>query len=87
MTDAMASQFAGRIALVTGAGRGIGAGIAEVLSTRGAAVAVCDLDEKTAEETANSINEARGKAIFGAVDVTDPASPEKSVRGCLESEF
>ena len=79
MTDAMASQFAGKIALVTGAGRGIGAGIAEVLSTRGAAVAVCDLDEKAAEETANSINEAHGKAIFGAVDVTDPASLEQFV--------
>ena len=60
--------------MITGAGRGIGVGIANVLADRGAAVAVCDLDGSTAEETASAINANGGRAIAGAVDVTDPDS-------------
>lgn len=62
--------------MITGAGRGIGVGIANVLVSRGAAVAVCDLDGAAARETADAINADGGKAIAGAVDVTDPGSLE-----------
>ncbi|MDA1279493.1 MAG: SDR family NAD(P)-dependent oxidoreductase [Chloroflexi bacterium] len=72
----MAGQLQGRVAMITGAGRGIGVGIANVLASRGAAVAVCDLDGAAAEETANAINTGGGTAIAGAVDVTDPDSLE-----------
>ena len=44
MSNAMATQLQGKVAFITGAGRGIGAGIASVLASRGALVAVCDVD-------------------------------------------
>jgi 2-hydroxycyclohexanecarboxyl-CoA dehydrogenase len=49
-------KLAGRIAIVTGAGQGIGRGIAEKLAAEGATVVVTDVDEATAEETAASVD-------------------------------
>ena len=74
MASANAGQLQDKVAFITGAGRGIGVGIANVLVERGATVAVCDLDGGTAQETADAINAAGGTAIAGAVDVTDPDS-------------
>jgi len=62
----------GRVALVTGAGRGIGAAIAMRLSIAGAAVAVDDIDRKSAIDTAARITaETGGRTIACYVDVTD----------------
>lgn len=58
----------GRVAMVTGAGQGIGAAIAARLDALGARVAVCDLDEATAKATAGSL-ENPGIAL--PVDVSD----------------
>ncbi len=74
MASVMAGQLQSKVALITAAARGIGVGIANVLVERGAAVAVCDLDGVAAQETADAINAVGGKAIGGAVDVTDPDS-------------
>jgi NAD(P)-dependent dehydrogenase (short-subunit alcohol dehydrogenase family) len=62
----------GRTALVTGAGRNAGAGIARCLADRGASVAVNDLVESRAEETAQQIRETGGRAVAAAFDVTQP---------------
>ncbi|MEV6483326.1 SDR family NAD(P)-dependent oxidoreductase [Streptomyces sp. NPDC051576] len=53
----------GKVAVVTGAGRGIGQAIATVLAARGASVAVWDLNHEGAEKTAAAIQEAGGTAI------------------------
>ena len=53
----------GRVALVTGAGRNVGAGIAQALAAAGAAVAVNDLYPDRAEATAAGICAAGGRAI------------------------
>ncbi len=70
----MTERFAGRVAVVTGAGRGIGRSVAERLAADGAAVAVVDRDAAPADEVAAAITAAGGRAIAIACDVTDPAA-------------
>ncbi len=72
-------RFAGRVAVITGAARGIGAAVARRLATEGAAVALLDLDEKTAAATAADIA-ASTPALGVGCDVTD----EESVRSAVE---
>jgi NAD(P)-dependent dehydrogenase (short-subunit alcohol dehydrogenase family) len=60
----------GKVAVVTGAGSGIGRATARALSAQGATVAVADLDEGTAKETAEAITAAGGRASAHQVDVT-----------------
>ena len=62
----------GRTALVTGAGRGVGAGIARALAEQGALVVVNDLFAERAENTAKEIG---GRARACAFDVTEAADP------------
>jgi 3-oxoacyl-[acyl-carrier protein] reductase len=63
--------IAGRVALVTGAGRGIGAEICRTLAAEGVLVAVNDLFQDRADETASEINKSGGRAAGVAADVTD----------------
>ncbi len=60
-----------RVAVVTGAARGIGAATAERLARGGFAVAVADLDEAACEVVAARIRDAGGSAIGVGLDVTD----------------
>jgi 2-hydroxycyclohexanecarboxyl-CoA dehydrogenase len=68
-----------QVAMVTGAGRGIGAAIAARLAAAGAAVAVCDVDAALAEATAAKLEAAGGRALAVAADVSDGASVAKAV--------
>jgi 3-oxoacyl-[acyl-carrier protein] reductase len=68
-----------RVAVVTGAARGIGAATAERLARDGFAVAVLDLDEAACEAVAAGIRDAGGRAIGVGVDVTDTAQVEAGV--------
>ena len=64
----------GKLAVVTGAARGIGRAIAERLAIAGAYVVIADRDEAEGKVVAGTIDQAGGKASFVAFDVTDPAS-------------
>jgi 3-oxoacyl-[acyl-carrier protein] reductase len=68
-----------RIAIVTGAARGIGAATAIRLAKDGNAVAVLDLDEASCAETVSAITSAGGRAIAVAVDVNSPEGVEAAV--------
>jgi 3-oxoacyl-[acyl-carrier protein] reductase len=75
----MSGRFEGRIALVTGGGRGIGAATASRFAAEGAAVVVSDLDREPAEAVAQQIRSGGGRALAVPCDVT--------VRSAVEGLF
>jgi NAD(P)-dependent dehydrogenase (short-subunit alcohol dehydrogenase family) len=75
-----------KITLVTGAGSGIGAAIAETFSKAGAFVFVTDRDEKSGQGTVAAIRSAGGQGEFLALDVTSEADCERvanAVKSCF----
>ncbi|MFJ2744638.1 3-oxoacyl-ACP reductase FabG [Streptomyces sp. NPDC087440] len=68
-----------RVAIVTGAARGIGAATAVRLAAEGRAVAVLDLDEAACKDTVEQITKAGGKALAVGCDVSDEAQVEAAV--------
>jgi 3-oxoacyl-[acyl-carrier protein] reductase len=77
MTEA--GTTASRVAIVTGAARGIGAATAQRLAADGFAVAVLDLDEGSAKSTVEAIEAAGGRALAVGADVSDSAQVEAAV--------
>ena len=77
-------SFTDRVAVVTGAGRGIGAAIAARFAAGGATVAVLDLDPDTAEASSKTIASAGGRALALGVDVADEDAVEAAVARVAE---
>ena len=70
-------DLADKVAVVTGAGRGIGRTYAVTLAQAGARVVVADIDKSGAEETTSLIEDSGARAIAVHTDVTDAASTEQ----------
>lgn len=74
----------GKVALITGAGSGIGRACAEAYARAGARVVVSDRDVAGGEETVRRLEEAGGEALFVAADVADPAACAGLIARTLE---
>jgi 2-dehydro-3-deoxy-L-rhamnonate dehydrogenase (NAD+) len=77
-------ELPGRVALVTGAARGIGFAIAERLSRAGAHVVIADVDEEGAAAAVERLREGGGKAAAAVADVTGPQEVGAMVERALE---
>src|SRR5882757_8908259 len=75
----MKLKLAGKVALITGSGRGIGRSIALKLASEGAHIVVNDLDVEPAQETVQAIREAGGQAVACPGNVTAPDFAERFV--------
>jgi NAD(P)-dependent dehydrogenase (short-subunit alcohol dehydrogenase family) len=84
----------GKVAIVTGAGRGIGRGIALLMAQEGARVVVCDIgaslegagtDTGPAQEVVEEIKKAGGKAIASTLSIAEPGNGDKIVKAAVEA--
>lgn len=77
-------EFNGKVALVTGAGSGIGEACAKDLATNGASVVVTDINLEAAERVAREITEAGGKAKATKLDSASPEDNRKAVEFAVQ---
>jgi 3-oxoacyl-[acyl-carrier protein] reductase len=71
--------FENKVVMITGGAQGIGAAAARAFTDRGAAIVIADLDPKLGQAMADALNDAGGRALAIACDVTVPESME----GCV----
>jgi 3-oxoacyl-[acyl-carrier protein] reductase len=82
----MALKLEGKVALITGSGRGIGRAIALKLASEGARIVVNDLDAEPAEETVQAIRAAGGQAVACTGSVSAPDFAERFI-GTAVNEY
>ena len=74
----------GKVAIVTGAGSGIGRASTILFAEEGAAVVASDIDADRGEQTVEEVRKAGGDAVFVQADVSDSSEVEAMVRSCMD---
>jgi NAD(P)-dependent dehydrogenase (short-subunit alcohol dehydrogenase family) len=69
----------GKVAIITGAGRGIGAAAARLLAKEGARVAILEIDDANAKKVSDAINTAGGEAVWFHADIRREAEVKKAI--------
>jgi NAD(P)-dependent dehydrogenase (short-subunit alcohol dehydrogenase family) len=77
-------SFNGHVAIVTGAAKGIGWGIAKVMSEKGARVVVVDWDEENGKKSAEQIRKSGSEAIFVKCDVSNEEQVKAMIQATLD---
>jgi 3-oxoacyl-[acyl-carrier protein] reductase len=78
------ARFDGKVAIVTGAGQGLGRAYAEALAAEGASVVIAEINEGNAKDVAEAITNAGGTALAVRTDVTDPDACAAMVAAAVE---
>jgi NAD(P)-dependent dehydrogenase (short-subunit alcohol dehydrogenase family) len=90
----MAGIVSGKVAIVTGAARGVGRGIALLMAKEGAKVVVCDIgasldgaghDDGPAQDVVNEIRKEGGNAIASTLSITEPGNADKIIKAALDA--
>lgn len=77
-------KLEGRVAIVTGAGSGIGRATARLFSTEGAAIVVADVQDDGGRQTVQAIEHAGGRAVFVHTDVSQSVDVQRMVRTAVD---
>ena len=80
----MSQRLEGRVAVITGAGQGIGRGIARRFAREGCKVVVAELQEDNGRRTVGEVDELGGEGLFVRTDVKDEAQARASVAAAVE---
>jgi NAD(P)-dependent dehydrogenase (short-subunit alcohol dehydrogenase family) len=90
----MPNIVSGKVAVITGAGRGIGRGIARLMAQEGARVVVCDIgaslegagaDAGPAQQVVDEIKQAGGEAVASTISIAEPGNAEKIIKSALDA--
>ena len=74
----------GKVALITGAGSGIGRAMAELYAAEGAKVVVADIDEKGGKDTVGTIKKNGGQALFVKCDASSAEDNQSAVNRAVQ---